>query len=222
MIRSLDDSRLRRWRDALGAAGASLPTSSDCPSSEQIWEAARGLLDPDSLRELLDHASRCPGCSLAWRLAAEIDPGATASDEGTTTPIARHSSRRWMWALAAAVLGVALLAPVVLLRRADTGDELRSAAETSIASLVEGQSLDREDCVLRWTPVPDTLSYSVLVGSEDLDVVARADGLDANELQVPPERLEGLGSGARLVWRVEAHLEDGGSIRSPSFVNPLR
>ena len=63
--------------------------------------------------------------------------------------------------------------------------------------------------------------YDVLVATEQLDVVARATGLEAHEHRLAAEDLAHIESGSRLVWRVTARLPDGRTIRGPSFLVTL-
>lgn len=220
MSDTLDRREREQWQSALAGAGEGHSRRPECPSPERIWQAAHGELEAAEVRQTLDHAIGCAGCSLAWRLAAEVETNERSPDVGVWP--ARRSPWRWALPTAAAIVVVALLAPLLLEREQPTDDVVREAPRLAIRSLVEGQTLDRQDCELRWTPVPETTAYSVLVGTEDLDVLLRSVGLTTPELRVPAEALDPLPGGSSLVWRVEAQLEDGGRLSSPSFVNPVQ
>jgi len=210
----VNGERLRRAWAAL--ADRVLPSAA-CPEPEKLWSAARGGLPSEEARVLVGHTAGCPACAEAWRLARDLDPAALVD----AVDVARDApSLRWRgsWgALAAAVAAVALAAAVFLGRAPDV-PQYRAAEETAIRSLVpEERPLPREAFVLRWTPGPATSRYTVHVATEALTPLARAGGLTAAEYAVSEDALRTVPAGARVLWRIEMVLPDGGRAASPTF-----
>ena len=97
--------------------------------------------------------------------------------------------------------------------RVTTGETVRSLLATA-------HPLAREDCVLQWTG-PRGARYHIRVATEDLTVLAEADGLEEPVYRVAPEALEPVPTAGRIVWQVEATLPDGARETSRTFVNVL-
>jgi len=211
----------------LRAAFASLSESSvsgpECPSPEEIWDAAAGGESPARVSAVVDHTSGCFACAEAWRLAREFGgqskmaPGSPGS-----TPAARVPGRRAWTALAAAVVVLSAGIGVVVLRRGAPSVVTRAGEEVEIRSLVpESAPLPRETCILKWSQPGDGARYTVRVGTEDLSPIALAEHLDQPEYRLTATDLEKIPPGAAIVWRVEAVLPDGRHIASPGFRNRL-
>ncbi|MFP5286809.1 MAG: zf-HC2 domain-containing protein, partial [Thermoanaerobaculia bacterium] len=52
------------------------PTSQDCascPEPDRIWEAVRGELPPEEVRDIVDHVAVCASCAEDWRIAVEFE-----------------------------------------------------------------------------------------------------------------------------------------------------
>jgi hypothetical protein len=220
---AVDDELARLWaaRAEDAAAGA------NCPEAARLWEGLRGELPVDERRSLVNHIGDCAACAEAWRLGhalqeevqAELGPAVVPSQSaarpGLTVP-------RWAYALAAGV--VVLLGLVIW--RASPGPRpgesaYRTAEDAPLRSVVTSRVLPRGDCVLRWTPAATGARYSLLVTDERLTVIVRRQDLAEAEARLPPERLVELPAGAKLLWRVEALLPDGGRIVSSTFVNRI-
>jgi len=207
-------AELDRLRRALGDLADADPATGNCAPAERIWRASRGLLEPAAAQELLDHATRCPACAEAWRLAGELGREEPAATARAARP------RRWL-AVAAAVLLGAALAPLVL-REDGRAPVLRDASAAGIHSTLDADMpLPRDRCELRWTPGPPGTLYSVEVADDRLHPLYHAEGLDAPRTVVPAAALSELAPGDRLLWRVEATLPDGRSVVSPTFVVTL-
>jgi hypothetical protein len=92
------------------------------------------------------------------------------------------------------------------------------APAADIRSLVaEDRPLPRNALVLRWSGGEAGARYNVRVLSEDLALVARADGLETPEYRVAPAALSRLPGGTRVLWQVEAVGKDGRRRTSPTF-----
>lgn len=107
-------------------------------------------------------------------------------------------------------------------RHGNTGpDIVRGAAEPALKSTLGDARQPRASLVLRWVPYAHALRYDVTLATPELRVLFHRSGVELAELAVPAPALEGLPSGARLVWRVEATLEDGRSVESPALTLEL-
>lgn len=226
-----DDATLR---EAFAARTGRAPEGPEgCPTPERIYDAARGELPPGGVRDVVEHLAACPDCAEAWRLAVALEEEAAEGEPaGAPVEAARPASGR-PWYLqplkAAAAVALAVVAVGVVwtvLRAPEEAPVYRAAGEPEIASLLpEGEPLRREEAVLRWSPVPEDepagTTYDLLVSTEELVSVAEADGLEEARYRVPSEALEGLPPGASLLWRVEAHLGDGRTVRSPTFTTAI-
>jgi hypothetical protein len=131
--------------------------------------------------------------------------------------------RRWVPLAAAAALVVVV---GLMLRqgpiRDDQPPQYRTGEEIAIQSLLpEEAPLPRSACLLRWSAGPEGSRYNVEVATADLEVIARARGLEREEFAVPANRLADLPPGAELLWRVEATLPDGRTITTPTFIARL-
>jgi len=190
------------------------PDAAACPSTERVWDAARGELAAEPIHEVIKHLRTCSSCAAEWRAAME--PEAREAEAVLIAPW-----RRWAPLAAAAVLvvGVGL---VVVLRQPDRvsdGTAMRTATGREIEPLVaEDQALPRERFLLRWAPVEEDARYTVKVDLRDLTRVTVARDLHEPEFLVPAEALKDVPSGATLVWRVEATLVDGSCVVSKAFL----
>ena len=214
-----------KLRERFRAAAAEADRSTDCPGAERIWDALHGGLPPEDRRTIIDHTARCPACAEAWRLAREIGGGAapaavhaTAGQAGVG-PVHGTGWRRWVPLAAAAALVVVV---GLVLRQGPVRDEqppqYRTGDEAALRSLLpEETPLPRSACLLRWSDGPEGARYNVEVATADLEVIARARGLEQPEFTVPADRLADLPPGTKLLWRVEATLPDGRMIATPTF-----
>lgn len=173
---------------------------------------------------MLDHAAHCEACAEAWVLALSMAREAgipvPAFPAGAQAPVWRS----WfVWAPTLAAAALLALGLWVDYRHLLTG---RGAAPAwrgpapaaDIRSLVpEDRSLPRDEVVLRWSGGEPGTRYNVRVLSEDLVLVARADGLDAPEYRVAPAALSRLPAGSRLLWQVEAVGKNGRRRTSLTF-----
>ncbi|HLE85309.1 MAG TPA: zf-HC2 domain-containing protein [Thermoanaerobaculia bacterium] len=215
-------------RNAFQARTGGPPPGTACPEPGRIYDAARGALPPGETREVVEHLAVCPDCAEAWRLAAAFEEEAAA---GTEPVSSRARSPRYLRPVAAAAaLVLAALAAGLWWTVVTVPEEApvyRAGAELEIRSLLpEGEPLPRDAAVLRWAlggdGSPEGTTYDLLVSGEDLQPLAEADELEEPSYRVPPAALEALPSGAEILWRVEAHLPDGRTARSPTFTNRIK
>lgn len=221
-----DDAALREAFAARTGPGPGGPGA--CPAPERIYDAARGALPPGEVREVVEHMALCAECAEAWRLAAALEEEARAGGA-----VAAPAAARRPWYLqpvrVAATVALALVAVAVVWTEVQAPEEepVFRGGELEIRSLLpEGEALPREEAVLRWTPVPEEdpggTTYDVRVTTQDVFVaVADVEGLEEPRYEIPAGALEALVAGTELLWRVEAHLEDGRSVASPTFTTPL-
>jgi len=217
----LTDHDLRAaWR----AAETATPGTGACPSPEALWDAARGSLDHDALRRVLDHVAACGTCAEAWRVAVDIAGGEALPLAGRTTPASvEHPAGsgaprlRWLGVAAAAVVALGLGVALYPWRPSEPA-VYRDREESAVRSLVaDGAALPRDAFDLQWEGPPDAAEYDLRVTTADLRLVDVQRRLDTPRHQVPAGALAGLPDGTHLFWQVTATLETGEREISPTF-----
>ena len=225
---NIDYQETERLRQAF-AADCGAPRPAECPPPERIWRAARGELGTREVREVVEHVAACGECAEAWRLARAL--GEEVAEEGAEpAPAAggRTILLPWPWAAAAAVV-LALFAAGLWwsgrpgeARRPAPAPVYRQGAEIAIRSEVPpGKALPRDHAELAWSGAPDGSTYDLSVSTEDLRTLDQAEDLEEARYTVPEKAFEGLSAGAKVLWRVEAHLPDGRTVASPTFVSAI-
>lgn len=221
-----DAQNFARLRAAFQAPAGPAPAPETCPAPETIWAGVRGELQPQQMREVLDHTASCASCAEDWRLAAEIEREASRAATAAPGKVIAGRFGQWRPLAAAAALAAGLLIAVGVYHAGDFGPQeptYRNVEQTEVRSLLpEGQALPRQGAVLRWTPVPGATSYDVQVSTEDLQAVATAQGQTATEYRIPESGLANLAPGTRLMWQVDAVFPDGTRRGSPTFTTPLK
>jgi hypothetical protein len=212
-----EDQELASLRRAF-AAPSHQTDPSTCLAPETIWDAVRGALPADEVREAVQHTAACASCAEEWRLARALQQQEQEAAAPVPAPL-RFAPRRQRlrnWGLAAAA---AIALSVVGLQWFQKTPEYRGGEATVHSQLAEGQALPRERFLLKWSvPAAAGATYGINVSTEDLRVVAAAEGLKAPEYQVPASALAGLPAGSKLFWKVEAELPENGRLTSPTFV----
>lgn len=201
-----------RLRRAFLVSADSKTRTTDCPSAEDIWSAARNELPPARTEELALHAAQCASCAKAWRLARDISVEALReiTPEGASSAPTRRIGWRGLAAVAAAAvifIAVGLQLPGWL--APSRTPAVRTSPEETIRSvLAPDELLPRDACILHWAG-PEGATYRVRVATEDLAVLVESPQLDATTYRVPPEALASLPAGGSFVWQVTARLPDG-------------
>lgn len=234
-----DDASLR---EAFAARTGRPPGGSHpCPTPERIYDAVRGELPPGEVRGVVEHLAVCPECAESWRLAAALEEEAGEVEEAVSPAGVGHPSapraagRPWYlqpvrMAATVALAVVALGVVWTVVRAPEEEPVYRDGGELEIRSLLpEGQPLAREEAVLRWSlfsedgPRADAegATYDLVVSTGDFAAVVESDGLEEPLYRIPPEALQDLPAGTDLLWRVEARLEDGRRVASPTFRTPI-
>jgi hypothetical protein len=207
---SLDDRALRQ---AFAALAEDAVPGSECPDPARILAVQSGSAPGPEARAVVNHLAGCPSCAEAWRLARELP-----------APVEAPAHVGWRWWGGWMRAGVAAAAVLVTLAGLWTGlptsgPVYRERRAGEIRSLIaEDRPLPRAAFVLRWAGGPPGARYDVEVATEDLVLLHRARGLETSALRVPEAALAGLPSGARVLWRVEAHAPDGARIAGVTFV----
>jgi hypothetical protein len=191
----------------------------ECPVAEELWRSASGELTKQENEEIVLHMGGCGYCATAWRVAREM--AEEKVPVGDSHPARGPTVRTWApWLAAAAVLIVA-----VALGLQFTGPWLEQqpvyrAQEGAwlTPDTADGDSLPRDEFVLRWNGGPQGTTYDVRVTTEDLDLLSRGRMLEENEFRVPEDALAALPAGEPLFWQVTAHLPDGRRLDSDSFL----
>jgi len=220
-----DANHFARLRAAFQAPAGPAPAPETCPAPETIWAGVRGELQPQQMRDVLDHTASCASCAEDWRLAAEIEREASRTATAVPGKVIVGRFGQWRPLAAAAAIAAGLLIAVGVYQSGVGPREstYRNVEQTEVRSLLpEGQALSQQDAMLRWSPVPGATSYDVQVSTEDLQVVATAQGQTATEYRIPAGNLAGFGPGTRLLWQVDAVFPDGTRQSSPTFTTPLK
>ncbi len=212
-----------RLRAAFAELAERAISSDQCPSPDRFWSALDGKLTRQDLRDLVDHTILCPACAESWRLARRLRNEAGLPNEAEPAATHMHQQLWWRWGLMAAAATVVLVASMTIVRfwpgHEPEVSDYREGSAATIRSLVpEASSLPKNRCLLRWTSGPADSSYSILIATEDLTVLARAHDLKATEYLVPESAFARLPAGAGIVWQVEANLPDGTRIGSGAFI----
>jgi anti-sigma factor ChrR (cupin superfamily) len=218
-----EEGELARMRRAFASLSQPAPEPAACPAPEKIWEAVRGELQPAQTREIVTHMAACPACAEDWRLAVAMQRPETASKVIHASERFTFGQRLRNWGLAAAAV-LALAVVGVQWSQNATQQPGYRGNEATIQSLVEeGNALPRQQFLLRWS-APETpgATYDVEVSTEDLRVVASGDDLREPRFLVPAHALAGLPPGARLLWKVDAELPEGGRLTSNTFVTTVQ
>ena len=191
-----------------------------CPEPDRIWEAVRGELPPEEVRDIVDHVALCASCAEDWRIAAELEKEAARQEK--TAVVRPFPARRFQPWIAAAAAALVLTVGGVYVRQTMTPDPPAGyrGEGTGIRSLA-GETRPDQAFVLSWTPVEGAESYDLLVTTAELATVADPKGLTAPQYQVPESALADLPAGAQLHWRVTAVFPDGGRKQSPTFTTAL-
>jgi len=83
----------------------------------------------------------------------------------------------------------------------------------------EAKSRPRSACNLRWNTGPDGTRYDLIVTDGELEILSTVKGLNQPEYTVPQGQIPA--STEELLWRVTAHLPDGGSVSSETFTTVI-
>lgn len=212
----MKDDDLARLRAAYAAPPAGAIDIENHPEPDRIWQAVRGELRADEIREIVDHTALCASCGEDWRIAMAFEEEARAQDEPRRSSVNRF--RPWVAAAAAALVMTVSGIYVQQKYKPDPGYRGEEGAIRSLA----GDTRPRGAFVLSWTPVAGAESYDVFITTADLTAVAEARRLTTPSYQVPPDSLAELPSGTRIHWRVTAVYPDGARKQSPSFMTALQ
>lgn len=206
----------RRLGSALACLDDLKGDGTDCPSTERIWESAKGRLPSADDQAVVSHLGDCGSCSSAWRIAREL-----ARDAAQTEVPARRSWRRGAPILVAAsiVIAVAGFGLYKFLRMEDRQPVYRQQQEVWLEALTS--TAPRDSCTLRWVEGPEGTTYDLLIMDTDLQPIDRARSLDRPEFTLVVEDLEPVPPGGAILWRVTAHLPDGRRVVSRTFSTQL-
>lgn len=168
--------------------------------------------------ELVDELSASAEVAEAWRLASELAPPAAVT-AFPAVPRNDRASRRttWAWLATAAVLILGVGFGWRLLRPGEEVPVYRSGEARTIAPALSGDSLSRQDPVLRWTAIGGA-RYRVRLLTADLQLLDESPELAAAEYRVDAGTLAGIPANGTLAWQVEARLPGEGNLTSPTFL----
>jgi hypothetical protein len=215
-----DAAAAERLRERFVSPPEGLAVAAGCPDPDRIWRAAHAELPWPEVEALLDHAASCPACALAWRMAREQ---ARADGVPPAVALKPRDATRWGWIRYAAAAAVVVVAAGLVFQkwypRETEGPALRTTGQNAILSAIpDGGELSRSAFLLRWTPGPPGIRYSIQVTDERLATLAEAASLDRPEFRVPEPALSALGPEARILWQVKAIYPDGTRVTSDTFV----
>lgn len=182
----------------------------DCPPADKIWAAATGESSRSATAGVLLHCGECGACAEGWRLA-RIDVEASAA------PVTRPN-RLYLVAAAVAVVGLTgLIGMLIPMQSPAPPPVFRQQNPAEIRSTTGDLPLPREACVLSWTAAPAGSRYDLRITTESLDLLHTTWDLEETRFVVPPEALEPLQSGARLLWQVTTRPPGGRTVVSETF-----
>lgn len=226
-----ENEEVKRLQQAFQRAAPGESPRSDCPPPEDIWAGVRSDLPPDRLSPLLRHLASCPVCTESWRLAQHIyspeDEEKSAQESGAQAGRAsdpqdeasQGGSLDWLrWAGVAALLvitvGVGYFWVPLTSQVPDAG--VRSAPETSLD--LHTTTCPPHNCRLQWRHLPSA-EYDVRLttSAPAFETLYESKGLQEANLDIPPERLQGLQPGATLQVRIAAIRQGQGQIASQTF-----
>ncbi len=196
--------------DELGRAYRAWPPEEAHPT-EAEWEAfATGELAPEQERRLVEHAIRCPSCSVVHRAllqlareAPRFDPDAPVRGGGRR-PALRPVR---LFALAAGV--VLAVTAVLLVRPGREGKApvVREVAPAAPQLLRPVGDVTGPPPPFDWTTVPDARGYVVELLDAGGATLWRSPEVEGPPVSVPPGLLF---RGGTYHWRVEARLSPAG------------
>lgn len=219
----MKDDDLSGLRAAFTTPAGAVPaawTTGSCPEPDRIWQAVRGELAPEEVRDVVDHVALCASCAEDWRIAVEFEKESARQEKRTAVrPFPARRFQPWMAAAAAALV---LTVGGVYVRQAMNPPPAEYRGEETEIRPLAGETRPRQAFVLSWTPVEGAESYDLLVTTAELATVADPKGLTTAQYQVPARALANLPVGAQLHWRVTAVFPDGGRRQSPTFTTVLQ
>lgn len=223
MMMMMKNEEVSRLQAAFTAPTSEPSNSANCPEPDLIWEAVRGELPPDEIRDIVDHVAVCASCAEDWRIAAAFEKESQSRDEkgGTVHPFPVRRFQPWVAAAAAAIVltvaGVYFQPP----QKPESAVPYRGEQSKIEALVPPGEVLPRQSFILAWKPVPDAESYDLLVTTIEFDTVAAPKGLTETKCQIAPSALASVPDGAQLHWSVTAVFPDGNRELSPTFTAVL-
>ena len=198
------------------SAAANLERTPFCPGDEEIAAFVDGTLTESRAESVQHHLPDCPACiqrvGLITRLLRTTDNDHPAELKTAPGPMYATASR---WAVAASVL-IAVAWFAWMPTQEDQDRRTTRALESTlpqpeILAPMPGIAAGRDNLVIRWTEVPESLYYEVRIVSDAGDLVS-LHRVDAAEWTLDDET--DLGSGQEYYIRVDAYLTDSQSIRS--------
>lgn len=222
-----NDDELTKLRRAFAEPEAPALQPAGCPEPDLIWEAVRGELPPEEVREIVDHVAVCSPCAEDWRIAKAFEEESRTLETAETADAAdiaeapsnviRPSFSRFRPWLAAAAAALVLTVAGIQLRPEKPVYRGDDGAVVTLAT----PSASRESFVLAWEPAAGAESYELLVSTPDLATVDHPTGLTATQHRVPESRLSSIPSGTRIRWLVTAVYPDGSKTPSPAAATTL-
>lgn len=216
----MKDDELSRLRAAFTAPSEAISVAAGCPEPDRIWEALRGELPPEEIREVVDHVALCASCAEDWRIAMAFEKESRNQQEKVVRPF-RTAKRFQTWIAAAAAVLVLSVGGLFYQQTQQTQKVVPEAGYRGTGpnlGAVAEQTCPRQACVLTWKPVEGAESYEVLVSTRaELATVADPKDLTTTRYQVPASALAGLPSGTTLQCIVTAVFPDGREEQVSSF-----
>ena len=212
------------------SAGAYEECSRFCPDDYEIAGFVEGSLNDAAREHVARHLPDCQACISRVGLLTRLVREPAADDQ---SKVVGSNTRDWkqtapQWAVAASViLAVGYLAgttnftagtdPATEYQTTRNLDTQITAPE--ILAPTAGVIVKRDELVIRWTKVPETLYYEVRIVSDIGDLVS-AQRVDGVEWTI--NRDLNLKSGREYFVRIDAYLADAKPISSPFIPFRLR
>ena len=216
----MKDEELERLRAAY--AVVAIGDTGSCPEPDRIWQAVRGELPPDGIREVVDHVALCASCAEDWRIAVAFEKESRVRDQ-KPVPFRRSTTDRFRpWIAAAAAVLILSVGGIYVRQMQGPAPPPEYRGERDKVQSLAGETRPRESFVLSWTPVEGAESYDLTVTTPELVTLAAPRGLTSPRYQVPVSALAPVRSGTRLQWHVTTVFPDGRRKQSKAFFTALR
>ena len=200
------------------------------PQDAEAWRIAREMFTSEAVQAELASRHDDTAQSTDRARTARSEPASWLSllwpfgSSGERSSGSFSGLPGWQTALAAAavlLVVIGIVSTAVLSGPEHDGtvrDATLGAQRTIEAITADGSTLPRDVFRLQWSEPEGAVRYTITVTTATLDRIHVGRDLESPETFIPSSAFEGMQSGTRLLWNVEATLRDGSLVSSPTFV----